>query len=146
MSGIMKLDRASKCMETSNLELLLFFCCCNKFSPLINVVTQSKCAWQETEGPADTNFTEGGSCALRYIRDILLPNLGPSMRWMDSAHKILAFHLFKATINCEFHSFNKYLLHAQYTPGTAVTLDLERSNLSKNDLNSNRLYINIPGP
>ena len=35
--------------------------------------------------------------------------------------------------------------HAQYIPGTAVTLDLERSNLSKNDLNSNRLYINIPG-
>lgn len=37
ISGRVELDRASKCMKTSNLELLLFFY--NKFSPLINVVT-----------------------------------------------------------------------------------------------------------
>lgn len=72
----------------------------HNFSLLINVVTQSKCAWQDTEGPADTNITEeDGVCTLRYIADILLPGSGPSMSQMDSAYKTLAFHLFKTTVN-----------------------------------------------
>ena len=54
---------------------------------------------------------------MRYIRDILLPNTGPSMSWMDSAHKILAFHLFKATINFTvslIHSTNIYCMPSIY--------------------------------
>lgn len=42
---------------------------------------------------------EKGVYAWRYIADVLPPGSGPSMGWMDPAYKILAFYLFKATMN-----------------------------------------------
>jgi hypothetical protein len=58
-------------------------------------------------------FQEKGVYAWRYIADVLLPGSGPSMCWMDSAYKTLAFHLFKATINFSMsftHSTNIYYM------------------------------------
>lgn len=80
----MELGRASNCMKTSNLELLHFFY--NKFSLLINVMTESKCAWQETEVPADTNFAKEGGLYIEIYG-------GCITSWLRSQHELDGFSL-----------------------------------------------------
>lgn len=66
--------------------------------------------------------------------DALLPGSGPSMSWMGSAYKTLAFHLFEATINFFMsfnHSANIYYMANMYHALQKAPLDLGRSNMTK---------------